>query len=78
MIHHVLARFPEHSETIESLKQTNPAFEELCHRYGHVVERLLGLGPAAKTDSLPEAQDLRKRRVALEEELMLAINSNRV
>src|SRR5215471_5624561 len=78
MIHHVIARFPEHAEAIESLNQTNPGFEELCHRYGHVVERLLGLGAAAKTELLPEATDLRKRRVALEEELMLAINSNRV
>jgi uncharacterized protein YdcH (DUF465 family) len=76
MIHHVLERFPEHAEAIEALNQTNSAFEELCHRYGRVVERLRSLG-ATKTEALPEVESLRKRRVAIEEELMLAINSNR-
>jgi uncharacterized protein YdcH (DUF465 family) len=77
MIHHAIARFPEHAQAIEELSQTNSGFEELCHRYGHVVERLLHLGTTT-TESLPEVEGLRKRRVALEEELMLAINSNRV
>ena len=44
MIHHAKARYPEHAETIEALSQTNSGFEELIHRYGHVVESLLGLG----------------------------------
>jgi uncharacterized protein YdcH (DUF465 family) len=77
MIHHAIARFPEHAEAIEALNQTNSGFEELVQRYGHVVERLLHLG-ATTTESLPEVEGLRKRRVALEEEMLLAINSNRV
>ena len=77
MIHHAITRFPEHAETIEALNQTNSGFEELVHRYGHVVERLLHLG-STTSESLPEVEGLRKRRVALEEELLLAINSNRV
>jgi uncharacterized protein YdcH (DUF465 family) len=77
MIRHAITRFPEHAEAIEELSQTNSGFEELVHRYGHVVERLLHLG-STTTESLPEVESLRKRRVALEEEMMLAINSNRV
>jgi uncharacterized protein YdcH (DUF465 family) len=77
MIHHAKARFPEHAEAIEELSQTNSGFENLIHRYGHVVERLQHLG-STTTESLPEVESLRKRRVALEEEMMLAINSNRV
>jgi len=77
MIHHVITRFPEHAETIEALNQTNSGFEELVHRYGHVVERLLHLG-STTSESLPEVEGLRKRSVALEEELLLAINSNRI
>src|ERR1700740_1810013 len=77
MLHHVITRFPEHAQTIEALNQTNSGFEELVHRYGHVVERLLHLG-STTTESLPEVEGLRKRRVALEEELLLAINSNRI
>jgi hypothetical protein len=82
MKHHVLARFPEHAQTIEALNQTNPLFEELCQKYGRVVETLRGLtgggksAPAA-TDERTDVELLRKRRAALEEELLLTINSNR-
>jgi uncharacterized protein YdcH (DUF465 family) len=78
MIHHAKARYPEHAETIEALSQTNSGFEELIHRYGHVVESLLGLGASTEPDDLAETGDLRKRRAALEEEMLLAINSNRM
>jgi uncharacterized protein YdcH (DUF465 family) len=78
MIHHAKARYPEHADTIEALSQTNSGFEELIHRYGHVVESLLGLGEPTGPDDLAETDDLRKRRAALEEEMLLAINSNRV
>jgi uncharacterized protein YdcH (DUF465 family) len=73
MMHHVLTRFPEHSAVIEVLSQTNRAFEDMCHRYGHIVERLGKLDPS----STEEADALKKRRLALEEELLLTINSNR-
>ena len=47
-------------------RQTNSGFEELIHRYGHVVESLLGLGASTAPDDLAETGDLRKRRAALE------------
>jgi hypothetical protein len=39
MKHHLQARFAEHAEAIDELSQSNSAFDELLHRYGHVVER---------------------------------------
>ena len=60
------------------MSQTKSGFEELIHRYGHVVESLLGLGGSTEPDDLAETGDLRKRRAALEEEMLLAINSNRI
>ena len=65
MIHHAKARYPEHAETIEALSQTNSGFEELIHRYGHVVESLLGLGESTGPDDLAETGDLRRGGGAL-------------
>jgi hypothetical protein len=78
MMHHVLSRFPEHAETIEALSVSDSSFRDLCHRYGRVVESLLGTGQARSGETAGEsAVNLKQRRAALEEELLLAINVNR-
>jgi hypothetical protein len=78
MMHHVKARFPEHAEAIEARSLGDSGFRDLCHRYGRVVESLLGLGQTDTDPSTGEtAEDLKRRRAALEEELLLAINVNR-
>ena len=77
MKHHAKERFPQHAETIERLSQSNPDFDDLCHKYGQVLEELGALGNSARAESLPQAQKLKKRQVALEEELLLYMDSNR-
>jgi uncharacterized protein YdcH (DUF465 family) len=77
MKQHLLDRFPEHAQAIHDLSQGNAAFEELVHRYGDVVERLRDLGSAPKEAPAEEVANLKKRRAAVEEELLLMINSNR-
>jgi len=42
-----------------------------------VVEDLRALGNSARTDAYPDAEKLKRRRVALEEELLLYMDSNR-
>ena len=77
MKQHAKERFPRRAEAIERLSRSNPDFDGLCHEYGRVVEELQALGNSARTDAFPEAEKLKKRRVALEEELLLYMDSNR-
>jgi len=77
MRQHAKERFPHRAEAIERLSQSNPDFDDLCHQYGRVVEDLRALGNSARTDAYPEAEKLKRRRVALEEELLLYMDSNR-
>jgi uncharacterized protein YdcH (DUF465 family) len=77
MKHHLQDRFPEHAEAIDALSHADSAFDELVHRYGDVVERLRDLASAPKAATPEEVADLKKRRTAIEEELLLMINSNR-
>jgi uncharacterized protein YdcH (DUF465 family) len=77
MKHHVLDRFPEHAKAIEDLGLVNAAFEALTHRYGDVIERLRNLNSSSEKSMGDETELLKKRKVALEEELLLMINSNR-
>jgi len=77
MKQHLLDRFPEHAQAIHELSQSNSAFEELVHRYGGVVERLRGVRSVPKEAMPEDVENLKKRRTALEEELLMMINANR-
>jgi uncharacterized protein YdcH (DUF465 family) len=59
------------------LSQSDSAFDELLHRYGHTVERLRELTSAPRDAAAEEVETLKKRRTALEEELLLMVNVNR-
>jgi uncharacterized protein YdcH (DUF465 family) len=78
MMHHGMSRFPEHADAIEALGQGDSSFRGLCHRYGKVVESLLGLEQGRPGESAGvSAEDLKQRRAAMEEEMLLAIDVNR-
>jgi len=77
MKRHATERFPQRAEAIERLSRSNPDFDDLCHEYGRAVEELRALENSTRTDAFPEAEKIKKRRVALEEELLLYMDSNR-
>ena len=74
MTWHLITRFPHHADMIRNLNETNPGFSALCDDYGQVVDSLRGRESA---EDIPEVTELKKRRTALEEELLLTIESNR-
>ena len=75
MTWHLITRFPHHADMIRNLSETNPGFSALCDDYGRVVD---GLAGREEAEHIPEIAELKRRRSALEEELLLAIESNRV
>jgi len=80
---HVIERFPEHAERIEVLHGSSSVFEALCREYGRAVEALRrhdipGMGNSPQPGEGLDPEALRRRRAALEEELLLAINTSRV
>ncbi len=77
MKHHAKERFPQHAAAIDALGQSNPDFDDLCRKYGEVAQQLQAFENSPKIESLPESDSLKKRRAALEEELLLYIDTNR-
>jgi len=74
-IRHLIERFPEMEERIRTLWQTNAAFEALTHRHGEVSEQLQRYaGEGAEPGR--EAEELRRRRAALEEEMMTIMDQS--
>ena len=67
----VIARFPEHEATIRALSGSHTGFDTLCREYGEVTRGLEQLGPGG-VEGL-EADELRRRRTALEEELIALV-----
>ncbi len=74
-IRHLLGRFPNKEEKILELWQTNAAFESIAHRHSEVSDRLHSLsGQGAEPGR--EAEELRRRQAALEEEMMFIMDQN--
>lgn len=72
---HLLKRFPDLKSKILELIQTNDAFEALAHRHGEVSDRLSRFSKDEAEESV-EADELRRRRAALEEEMMIIMEQN--
>jgi uncharacterized protein YdcH (DUF465 family) len=69
----IIEQFPEKIDVIRQLRQTNSKFENLCQEYGIVNDRLDALTQAQSTVAPATASALRKRRIALEEEILMRI-----
>lgn len=68
---HLIERFPERSDVIRSLSETNAKFKDLIADHHDVCEELARMD-AVESEANPERRDELKRRQAdLEEELML-------
>ena len=67
----LLARFSEDEEVVRRLVATDGTFDALCHQYCRVIDLLKAYEAQADQDA--EIEWLRKRRAALEEELLTRI-----
>ena len=69
-IKRILDRFPDFRDRVTSLDEPGSHFNTLCHEFERVEGTLAKLEGASESDALPEAERLRRRRDALEQELL--------
>jgi hypothetical protein len=72
-IRNILARFPENEEAVRVLIREHREFEALCQEYAKTSQELEDLAKLTRPDSAIQADALRKRRVAVEEEILATI-----
>jgi len=76
-IRNIIARFPEDENAIRDLIRKDRSFDALCQEYadtGKELERLIKL---KNSDAALQADGLRQRYVAVEEELLTIIEGYR-
>jgi uncharacterized protein YdcH (DUF465 family) len=76
MVHRIgkiLARFPEDEEAVRKLIQERRGFESLCQEYSNTSRELGDVMKLKERDLAAEVDALRKRRTAVEEEILAAI-----
>ena len=66
----VLDRFPDYRQRIMVLFDTSANFDSLCREYGSLSEAIGRLEGSSEPNAEVEAEDLRRRRAALEDELL--------
>lgn len=72
---HLMGRFPNKEEKMQDLWQTNAAFESLVHRHGEVSDRLHSISRIGAEPGR-EAEELRRRQAALEEEMLIIMDQS--
>jgi hypothetical protein len=72
-IRNILARFPENEEAVRVLIREDRQFEALCREYAKTSQELEDLAKLIGPDAAIQADALRKRRVAVEEEILTTI-----
>jgi len=65
--------FPEHKETIHRLKTDDAHFAGLMDQYHTITRELLRVAQEIETVSDPVAEDLKKKRLALKDELFAMV-----
>lgn len=73
----IIARFPENEEAVRQLIQENRDFDALCQEYANIGNELEDLAKLEGPEVAVQADGLRKRRMAIEEELLTAIEGYR-
>ncbi len=74
-IRKLLERLPDYHATIQDLSGRNTAFDNLCHKYNNVSERLDSVG-GAEAETSDQMETLKRRRRALEDELIALMETN--
>ncbi len=76
VVRHLMERFPQFETIIDELITTNTSFDELCREYGEINEHLDGLQVETDPADADKADQMRHRRAALEEEMLLIMEAN--
>ncbi len=76
-VRQILDRFPENKDVIRLLRETDPRFGTLCEEYVAVIDRLDALAHTEDVEASARASVLRERCMAIEEELLTAIEGYR-
>ncbi len=75
-IRRLLERFPEHSDAIKSLHDTNEKFGDLIADHHDVSEEFETMKGADRESQHGRAAELKSRRAALEEELLTLMENH--
>ena len=75
-LHAIIETFPQFEELVRELSGTNPEFESLCHRYSEATEELHKLDQVADAERDSRADELKRRRNALADELHALMSAN--
>ncbi len=76
-IRDLIERFPEDEETVRQLIKSDPAFDSLCQEYKDIGDELRRLERERNPGAATEAEGLKMRRQAVEEELLARIEGYR-
>ncbi len=72
----LIDRFPEYQTAIKELGSTHANFNALCHKYGELTDKLGGVDTLSEPAAGAESEELRRRRNAIEEELLAMMSQN--
>jgi len=72
-IRDLIERFPEDEETIRQLIRSDPTFDSLCQEYKDIGDELRRLERKRDPGAVTEAEGLKMRRQAVEDELLARI-----
>ncbi|MDJ1159910.1 hypothetical protein QNA08_16960 [Chelatococcus sp. SYSU_G07232] len=75
-IRSILARFPENEEAVRRLIDEIPAFDALCDEYRDASREIEELAKLTTAEAAARADALRRRRQAIEEEILTAIEGH--
>jgi uncharacterized protein YdcH (DUF465 family) len=75
-LRHLIERFPERTDIIKALNETNAKFKDLLGDHHDVSEELAKMKRADKGSEAGKHAELEQRKVALEEELILLMQAH--
>ena len=73
---HMIERFPEQTDILKTLDETNARFKDLIGDHHEVSEELASMKTADKESEASRKAQLEQRRMALEEELILLMQGH--
>jgi uncharacterized protein YdcH (DUF465 family) len=76
-IRDLIKRFPEDEETVRQLIKSDPIFDSLCQEHKDISDELGHLERRSDPGAATEAEGLKMRRRAVEEDLLTRIEGYR-
>ena len=73
---HLIERFPERTDIIKTLDDTNARFKDLISDHHEVSEELASMKRADKESEAGQRAELERRRANLEEDLILLMQDH--